>query len=324
MTDVWQYWRDALAGKAPAIDANSPQCGFYKKRDAKGGAWLPVMIRFDETGALRCRVGSNSDADPHDVWTWCAERAISKEDAKHAFETGSFPGDVAGIGGNSPPDLSLADQIKECAAQALAWLRKAGITDTRSKDMAANYRAELLRLRNGADAARDAEKRPHLEAGRAVDAKFRPLVEEADAAANELRDALTVFMRDEEKRLEAERRAKWEAEQKAAASARAAVEAQRAKMERDDPIAAMTGSLPELPEPPPPPEPVKVQAGGQRGRKTGLRIIKKYRVTDRAAVFAFFQDHDEVRELLLRLASRASAAGASVPGVEAYDEKVAA
>lgn len=323
MADIWQFWRDALSGNGAEINADEPQCGFYKKRDGKGGKWLPVMIRYDDGGRLRCRVGDDSNADPHEVWTWCAGNPISKEDAKHAFETGAFPGDAPKIGDNSG-SLSLADQIKDYAHQALDWLRKTGIKDDRTKDVAANFRAELLRLSKEADTQRETEKRPHDEAAKAVQAKWKPLIDTSKNAADEIRDALTAFMTAEKRRLEAEQRAKWEAEQKATAAARAEIEAQRAKQMRDDPIAAMTSPEPELPMAPPPPEPVKVQAGGQRGRKTGLREVTRYVVTDHKAALAFFADSEDVRELVSKLAERASKAGVAVPGVEKRIEEVAA
>lgn len=323
MTDEWKWWRDALAGKNPEINVNEPQCGFYKKRDGKGGKWLPVMIRFDAEGVLRCRVGNDSSADPHETWTWVAGNPVSKEDAKHAFETGSFPGEIATIGDNSG-DLSLAEQIKDYAKLALAWFRKNGIKDKTASDMAANYRAELLRLAKTADGEREAEKRPHLEASRAVDAKFKPLIDEANAAANEIRDGLTKWMREEEARLAAERRAKWEAEKAAAEKARTEIEAQRAKQMRDDPIAALTSEPEPLPDLPPPPEPVKVQAGGQRGRKTGFREVTKYEIADYAAVLAQVKDHPDVKAAVEKAATAQARAGVAVPGLVVRTEKVAA
>mgnify|MGYP001087043457 CR=1 FL=1 len=323
MTDIWQFWRDALAGEQQDIDANSPQCGFYKKRDGKGGKWLPVMIRFDDAGTLRCRVGDDSGADPHDVWTWVAGNPVSKEDAKVAFETGSFPGEVATIGDNSG-GISLAEQIKDYATRALAWFQKNGIKDKSSSDMAANYRAELLRLSKEADTQRMAEKKPHDDAAKAVQAKWKPVIDEADAAANEIRDGLTKWMRAEEARLEAERRAKWEAEKAAAAKAWQEAEAQRAKQIAEDPIAALTSDPEPLPDLPPPPEPVKVQAGGQRGRKTGFREVTKYVVIDYAAALAHVKDHPDVHAAVEKVCAAQAKAGATVPGVETRIEKVAA
>lgn len=331
MNDEWSWWREALAGNAPEIHADMPQSGFYKMRDGKDGPWLPVMIRLDHghvsdtarDKVLRCRVGDNSDADPFKIWTYCAGRPISSGDAKIAFETGRFPGEVAVIGDNSG-DLSLADQIREYTQQALDWLRGSGITDTKSKDKAANYRAELLRLKKEADTQRESEKRPHLDASRAVDAKFKPMIETAEAAADTLRHALTVYMTAEEAKLRAEQQAKWAMEQKAIEAARAEAEKQRAKMMADDPIAAITSPELELPMAPAIPDPVKVQAGGQRGRKTGLRDVTRYVVTDHSLALAFFAQSDEVKELIGKLAERAGKAGVSVPGVEKITEKVAA
>ena len=324
MTDVWDWWRNALAGMDQPIDADSPQCGFYKIRDGKDGPWLPVMIRTGDAGQLRCRVGDNSDADPFKIWTWCAGRPISKEDAKVAFDTGNFPGDAPAAIGDNSGDLSLAEQIRDYAAQALGWLKKHGIKDTASKDRAANYRQELLRLRKEADSQRVAEKKPHDDAAKAVQAKWVPLIDEADAAAEKLRGELGAFMVAEKRAAEKAAREKYEAEQRAAAAARAEVEAQRAKLMRDDPIAALTSPELELPPEPLCPEPVKIQAGGQRGRKTGLREVTRYVVTDHKAALAFFADSEDVRELIGKLAERASKAGVAVPGVDRRIEEVAA
>ena len=320
--DIWKFWRDALSGADVIIEEGAPQCGFYKMRKGKDGPWLPVMIRMDGD-EMRCRVGSDSGVHPSDVWLWCAKHPISKEDAKHAFDTGAFPGDAPAIGDNSGA-MSLADQIKDYAQQALDWLRKSGVKDDRTKDMAANFRAELIRLSKEADTQREAEKRPHDDAAKAIQAKWKPLIDTSKNAADESRDALTAFMTAEKRRLEAEQRAKYEAEQKAAAAARAEIEAQHAKQMRDDPIAALTSPEPELPMAPPPPEPIKVQAGGQRGRKTGLREVTRYVVTDHKAALAFFADSEDVRELVAKLAERASKAGVAVPGVEKRIEEVAA
>lgn len=324
MSDEYQFWKDALAGKPVEINADAPQSGFYRKRAYKDGPWQPVMIRKDGEGVLRCRVADDSSIDPWSVWTYCAGNPVSKEDAAHAFKNGGrWPGDAPTIGDNSG-DLSLAEQIKEYASMALGWLKKSGIKDQASKDMAANYRAELLRLSKEADAQRVAEKKPHDEAAKAVQAKWTPLINEAGTAADAIRDALTSFMTAEKRKAEAEQRAKWEAEQKAAASARAEIEAQRAKQLADDPIAALTSPEPELPMAPPPPPPVKIQAGGQRGRKTGLREVTRYVVTDHKAALAFFAENDEVKELVQTLAARVAKAGVAVPGVEKRIEEVAA
>jgi hypothetical protein len=300
--DPYEYWRAALAGEPVTISADHPQCGRYKMRKHKDAKWQPVAI-FMHGGVLAAAINGVEHADPYQVWTYCADNAISTEVYRCAVETGRFPDEVPGIGDNAPPNESLFDTIARVSHAAVEWLTRSGIKDKVSGDMCANYRAQLLELRKRADAERETEKRPHIEAGRKVDAKYKPAIDCADTAAGKLRDALTVYMRAEEEKRTA---------------AMAAEMAARAKQMRDDPIAALTS------EPEPELAPVKVQAGGQRGRKTGLRSVTRYVITDYAAALAHCSDHPAVREAVEKVCCAQAKAGASVPGVEAKIEKVAA
>lgn len=325
MTDEFEFWRNALSGCIGDIHPDDPQPGYYKTRLERNGPFIPVAI-WRKDGNLVCRVGRTM-RDPHDIWTWCAKSPVKKEDAKHAFETGIWPGDVprdVPQSGHNAGTLSLEDEINDAAELALAWLEKNGIKDKTASDMAANWRAKLLDLGKRADKDREAEKAPHLAASRAVDAKYKPWIERAQSAANRLRDALTVWMRAEEAKLEAERRKKYEAELKAAEATRLRAEAAREKLMADDPIAALTSPEPDIPELPLAPEAVKIQAGGQRGRKAGLRTVTRYVVTDYDAAYAAVRDHDDVRAAIEKVAAARAKTGVVVPGVEAISEKVAA
>jgi hypothetical protein len=318
--DEFQFWRDAVAGKAVTITADHPQPGYYKMRDGRGGKFLPVAI-WRHNGELVCRVAGER-RDPLAVWTYCAGNPVKKDDAKHAFDTGTWPGDVPEIGHNSG-DLSLAEQITEYASMALAWLKKTGIKDKVTADTAANYRAKLNELKKEADNARTTEKAPHMAAAKAVDDKWRVPIAEATAAAEDIRAALTQFMVAEEKRLKEEQEKARKAEEERIATERARIEAERAEKMRVDPVAAMTDPEPELPMPTAV-EPVKVQAGGQRGRKTGLKTVTVYEVTDYEAALAHVKNHPDVVAAVEKVAKAQAKTGASVPGVEAKQEKVAA
>lgn len=322
MSDEFQFWRDALAGKPVEIHESAPQSGYYKMRDGKKGPWLPVAIWNSAHGTKICRV-ANGAHNAQEVWTYCAGHPVKKEDAKHAFEHGSWPGDAPEIGHNSG-DLSLAEQISEYAAMALAWLKKSGVKDKTSADMAANYRAKLNELKKEADNARTAEKAPHLAASKAVDDKWRNPIAEATTATEDLRAALTAFMVAEEKRLKAEADAKRKAEEERVAAERARIEAERAEKMRVDPIAALTDPEPELPMAPAEPEPVKIQAGGQRGRKTGLKTVTVYEVTDYEAALSHVKSHPDVIAAVEKVAKAQAKAGATVPGVTVSEAKVAA
>jgi hypothetical protein len=331
MAENLDYYNAALAGKAPPISPDHPHAGRYRMRAGKGGPYLPVIIHTPKGETeLAALIGPRAQAKTRpavEVWTYCGDKPVTEEAFRSAFETGVWPGDAPEIGDNSGnADLSLAEQIKEYATMAVEWLAKLKyeLPDATAKDRAANMRQHLLDLRKRADIERETEKRPHLEAGRAVDAKFKPIIEEADAAANDLRDALTTYMREEEAKLRAEQDAARKAEAARVTAENKRIEDERAALMRDDPIAALTSDEPELLPPPPPSEPVRVQAGGQRGRRTGLRTVTKYVVTDFAAALAHCKDHPAIREAVEKVCCAQAKAGAVVPGVEAREEKVAA
>lgn len=324
--DEFQFWRDALAGKDVQINPDDPQPGYYKARRGRGGPWLPVAIWRISDG-LVARHGPDA-VEPSEIWTWCAGNPIDKQVAKYAFEHGSFPGDVAPaeIGHNAPPE-SISERVREYADQALEWLKGISrIASQKDADMAANYRAELLRLSKAAESERKEKVQPHVDAQKQINAEYKPIVDAAKDAADDLRKALSEFMRAEEARQREEAKRRWEAEQEAARKERERVEAERAALEQEDPIAALTSPEPELPSAPAAPDPVKVNAGGQRGRKAGLREVTSYVVVDHAAALAHFADHDDVKALVQQLAARTCKAAkeAIVPGVEKRTEKVAA
>jgi len=318
--DEFQFWRDALAGKKVEISADAPRSGYYKTRTRKDGPYVPVAI-WTVNGEMVCRVG-NEKRDPASVWTFCADHPVSKDDAKHAFEHGTWPSDAPDIGHNSG-DLSLAEQIREYADMALDWLKKNGVKDKTSADKAANYRAKLNQFKKDADDARTSEKAPHMAAAKAVDDKWRAPIAEATAVAEDLRSALTQFMVAEEKRLKEEAEAKRKVEEERVAAERARIEAERAEKMRVDPVAAMTDPEPELPVVAEI-EPVKVQAGGQRGRRTGLKTVTVYEITDYEAALSHVKSHPDVIAAVEKVAKAQAKTGACVPGVSARTEKVAA
>jgi hypothetical protein len=309
MTDAFQPYRDMLAGKDVPIHADQPYPGRYKMK--RGNRFVAVLINHDSEGNLKAAVGSEI-LDAASVWTYCAKHPITKA-AYDAFnENGRFPGEIE-IGHNSG-DLSLAEEIKDAVAQTREWIGKTKITDKTIADEAANRRARLLDLGKKADKERDEKKRPHLEAGRAIDAEYKPLVEAATSAANAIRDVLTQWMRAEEAKQRAEAEAARKAEEERLAKERAAHLAA-------NPIAEFTD---EPPLPLAPVEPPKIQAGGQAGRKAGLRTVTRYELTDYEAALAHVKNHKDVIAAVEKAAFAQAKAGAEVPGVKTISERVAA
>lgn len=336
MTDAYQFWRARLANKGADLKSlmlptmyeagnqDNPQPGVYRTRLRKGGPLAPVQIMLtDEAGVIHHEWrdgltltgwidGKAATADQiADRWHFC--EAVSKADIAHHKQNGRWPGEIATVGDNSG-DLSLAEEINDAVAQAREWIGKTKITDKTIADEAANRRARLLDLGKKADKERDEKKRPHLEAGRAIDGEYKPLVEAATSAANAIRDALTQWMRVEETRQRAEAEARRKAEEERVAK-------ERAEYLAANPIAEFTE---EPPLPLAPVEAPKVQAGGQAGRRAGLRTVVRYEIEDYAAALAHVKDHKDVIAAVEKACFAMAKAGAGVPGVKRIEERVAA
>jgi hypothetical protein len=322
MSDGLEFWRDSLAGKKPEINADAPQKGYYKARRGKDGPLTLVAI-WDREGERVARFGDEM-IDPLKVWTWCADKPVSAADKDHYKEHGRFPGDIEPPAGHNSGDLSLLDQLRDYIATASAWLKGREIKTKIEADQCQNYRTEVLRLKGLVDKERDAKVRPHLDAQRAIQAEYKPILDEAEAINKLLRTAPEAFAKAEEKRLEAELRAKWEAEQERVRKEREAIEAERAKKLAEDPIAALTESEPELPIAPPPPEPVKMQIGGQRGRVGGLKGYWEAEITDYPAALQHYANHPDVRALIEKLAKaevKLNKGAVTIPGVRPYEDR---
>lgn len=323
MINEFDWWTRALAGDNPEIYADAPQSGFYRMRLEKNGPWQPVMIRLQD-GILRCRVGNDSGYDPLRAWTYCANNPVSKAAARHAFDTGQWEGDAPPPIGDNSASLSLVDQLRDYVAGTLAWLKGRKIEDKPSADQAANRRAEILRLKGLVEKEWDAKALPHDQALSDLKKVYDSPVKEAENVNTQLRTLATEFARAEERRQRAEADAKHQAELKAAAAARAAVEEQRAKQKADDPIAFHTTPEPELPPLPAAPAPVKIALGGQAGKVAGLKSYWEAEITDHKAALAHYANHPDVVALIQKLAkadSKTSKGTAAIPGVRCYEDR---
>jgi hypothetical protein len=313
MSDAYAYWKakvrgeDATAFILPTMYSGTyedPQPGAYKVRLAKGGPKVPMRIWLTKDGAATavwsegCGLTGTIDGTPlpakaiAERWIWA--EAVSKADLDHYNAHKLWPGEI----GHNSGDLTLAEKIKDAIENA----PKGNPTDKKSADVASNYRDKLNALAKEADDERDAKVRPHLEAQRAINAEYKPLIDSAKKAADALRDGLTIWMREQE--------AKAKAKAIADAARKAAEEAAKAHGMEDVPL--------------PLPEPPKVQAGGQRGRKAGLRTVTRHEVDNYDAVLEYLKDKPEFREMVATYAAKLMRAGENVTGMAVITERVAA
>lgn len=129
------------------------------------------------------------------------------------------------IGHNNPPAFdTFSIALEDAHTEAANFLDGKPIETQGQADAIGVILSTVKKLRKDADAARANEKRPHDEAGKAIQAKWRPLLERADAIQAAAQAPLTAYLsKIEAEQREAARLARIEADR----LAREALEAQR-------------------------------------------------------------------------------------------------
>lgn len=288
--DDYAFWREALAGLTGAVLEVLPQPGFYRLK--RGAGWQPIAIWRD--GPVIVSMIAEREIDPAQVWPACARHPVDEIAYNHAIETGLWPGALSAapaIGDNMPPAdpaEALRSSIAEAVAQAQAWLKGRQIVSQADADRIEAYVANISAAQKDAEAQHKVEKAPHLEAGRKVDAAWRPAIEAATNAIRMLKSALTPFLN---------ARA---AEKKAQASKAIAGGAEPVRSD------------------------LRATTSGSHGRKVSLRTVRRGVIKNYPEALQFFAEHPEVRALVQKLADKVAAVGGTVPGVETVTEQVAA
>lgn len=325
MTDIYQPYRDLLAGKDVPITANEPYPGRYKMK--RGDAWLPVAIGPDGNGGIAALVDGVA-ADPLEIWTWAAKWPVSQDDYRFRVAKGHWPSEPKPVvRSNMPADPleALLAEIDDKSKQAGALL-SAGIKTQTDCDLARNMQAQLLALNKRADAMHKDEKAPVLEAERKIEAKFA-FRKTVSAIADKLRLQFGHWMAAEERRQREATQREFEAKQAAVKAEQERISAAFVAKVRDDPVAALTDPNPVLPEMPTAPEPVRIQAGGGFGRRSGLRSEWVGVVEDHKQALTYFAEHPDVVALVAKLVKKAvkdSKGAVKIPGVKVVEDRKAA
>jgi hypothetical protein len=306
--DQFATWRALLSdpkalGASIQINENDPQPGYWRARPRKTMAWLPVVFWYGkDDGALRCLHGRDKvfDLDAmRRLWLSCVRNPISTPTYKHWLETGGW-GDVDDAvadqvvrPGSNVADIPPEELIRDQIESALAGVDKYQAVDSDEQAAAAqSLRARLLELKGEADKIRVKEKRPHLEASQAVDAKWQPLVKDSQGGADRLRLAIAAY---ETRKAEA---ARLEAQQR--------YEAERAAAEEH------ALPPPEIAEP----ETVTGQVRGGYGKAASVRMVRVLdQVTSWVELSQFYLHRKELQDLLRKYANADLKGNAEVPGI---------
>lgn len=317
LVERWQWYFRALKDPTKIgtpdlpIHANEYQLGYYRTR-RKDGPWEPVGIYPDDRGVDVGFRGGKPVNDIQELFLWACRYPISYEAYVEALDGKPFADEdetvsaqVAKAGHNSAgvdETEELKDQIESAKAGIDAYTT---ITSDEQSAKALSLRNRLNELSGLADKKREALKRPHLDAGTAIDKHWQPLVKGAKEAANTLRSAMEAW---ETKKLQEQRKREREAEQARLAAEQAAREQQQAD------TAVMEAPAPQ-PAPAPAPAPTPIKAAYGKAASVKVSVVVKD-VTDYPALAVYMSNHPDCQDLLRKLAQRALDAGrTNVPGI---------
>lgn len=313
MTNDYTFWRNALAGKAQPVHEGEPQCGFWYQRQ-KDGPRVPVAIyRPPDDDELIALVGTEPGrvGDPVDLWTWVCQHPVTEEIYREVFRTGAWPDDP-------PPAPEIeeddADPFTAISTALAGELKNAEvfledpIKTKEAADKAAAWAKQVGDLAKKADTSRKSEK----EAGRAVDDKWRDVIEDAKDLTKRLKEHITPFLKAQAQAETA--RQKQEAD-KAAELRKKAAEANDPDTIQDlNEKAAEAAKAAEK----------KSTAAGRTGAKVSLRTHTIAVITDFDACYAALKSHPDMIGFVQTLADRACRAKVPLAGVEFQEEQKAA
>lgn len=221
------------------------------------------------------------------------------------------------IGHNNPPAHEAFALHIEDLFRTVSDTTEAGAITTDEQEA---HLAELLdnarQTKKDADAVRAAEKKPHDDAAKAVQSKWKPLLDRCDAAADEIKGILTPYR-------ESKQRAKDEAARKAREEADAKQRAAQEALRQSDNLEARFEAEATLKEA------GKLAAAANRidREATGLRTYWVAEVTDRRAALNHYikRSPERFEALIQQLADEdARSTRGIVPGVLYHERKRAA
>lgn len=234
---------------------------------------------------------------------------------------------TAVIGHNLPePFLLYNESIHDLLIEANNYLDGKDIENEEQEAAVASILTRLRREANAADDQRKAEKKPHDDAGKEVQAKWMPLLEKADLGVQCAKSALTRFLRKKEA---AQQAAAEAAAEEARQQAEAA--AQAAQNVREDDFAGQT-TVRVLRENAAAAEKIANRLGNERvqakggERAVGLRSVWTPTLTDPVAALKHYRERqpDALKEWLLEQAQRDVRAGSrAIPGFTIDKSRVA-
>lgn len=335
VVERWQWYFGALKDPTKIGTAALPihpgeyELGYYRVR-RKDSPWEPVGIYPDESGVVTGWRGEKAVTDIPALFTWCCRNPISFEAYEKAMAGGGFddePARAPGIGDNSgEADPFDALRIEYLGEKELAEeFMKQPVTTQAQADKVAIWSKRLTAIKSKAEGLHKVEKQPHLDAGRAVDDKWRELKTDPDDLAKSLKAHIKPFLQaqiraEEERQRKAQEetaRLRREAEEAAKAANADQDNLHREKARHDADVALQAARDAEREA-----EARKVNAG-RTGARVSMRKENVGYVTDyaKAAAALVAMKHPDMLAEIDRLVKAAGKKGFPFDGMEIREEE---
>ena len=299
-----EYWAAKLAGEEVQI-TEDVQEGYYRGTWYKDSGQLPIAI-WKQGDQLYCLVGYSAESGKEPAafygkqetvegnWLYFCESPVEYADYQAAFTRGEDWPDVAVVeetppAGHNQPPLEGVDLYKQQMSDLMEAVTK-HLKVPKAEwnqiwaDKCANYRSKVLELRGIVEKERVEKKKPHDDAANAVQAIYKPVVDDGDRYNKKLRDALSAFKNEEDRK----------AKEKMLAELKEVEEGNKTVDEAEIP------------------KEVKKAGGSSRGgtgRATGFREVRSAKITDYDKALAHFAKDGAVVGLIQSLCDRACRSG---------------
>lgn len=240
------------------------------------------------------------------------------------------------IGGNAPPlvDPDLLAQCKgrvdEFAAKTREWLDLGEIANADQASRLADFITGARKVSKVIDEARVKAKKPHDDAGKAVQAIFTPLLDTLTKLADRVKPMQAAWLRKDQARLDAEKAA----QEARAAALRLEAEAASLLAQASNNVAAeveaeaLAKQAADLEKAANRDVRAKVESASGAGRTMSTRVNRRAQITNIRLLFLHYQNRPEVAEVLERLANadiRARDVDETlIPGISIIDMEQAA
>lgn len=226
---------------------------------------------------------------------------------------------------STPFDLSQ-QEINDLYEEAKVWLDGEEVKTQEQADTIAKLLDLTRKATKTAESARKAEKKPHDDAGKEVQARYKPLADRADLIAKACKDAVTPFLTEQDRqKREAARIAQEQADAAERAAQEAALQSKGAGIEQKD---AAENLITEAKKSQAAATKLSKDKGHAKGgdRALGLRSTYTPELTDLSAAIKHYwaRRQPDFEALVCQLAAKDVRDGVrEIPGFEIKETKVA-